>query len=282
MSPVSTVREAYAEAVLRLTSAGVASPEAESWQLLEASTGKSRSDLIIGERSLLRDEQRRLGEWLARRELREPLQLILRRAYFYGLEIPVEPGVLIPRPETERLVEITLEALREVPEPRILDVGTGSGAVALALKSERPDALVAASDVDERALGSAGRTAAALNLEVALYPSDLLADPAVEELAGHVDAIVSNPPYLPEGDRLSALPELRWEPTSALYAGDDGLAVFRRLVRQAHTLVSPGALLIVELDPRNAEIARFEAGGWSEAELHADLVGRKRFLLLRR
>lgn len=282
MPSPKTVREAYAEMASRLASAGVASAEVEAWQLLEAGTGRSRGELISGEGPLTGGQQRRLGEWLARRELREPLQLILGRAYFYGLEIPVEAGVLIPRPETERLVEITLEALRVVPEPRILDVGTGSGAVALALKNERPDAVVAACDVDEVALEATRRTAAALELEVALYRSDLLANPAVERFARHANAIVSNPPYLPESDRTSAQPEVRWEPASALYAGEDGLAVFGPLARQALPLLSPGALLVVELDPRNVELARSEAGGWSGAEIHADLVGRKRFLLLRR
>ena len=282
MSQPRSVREAYAQAVLRLSRANVASPEAEAWQLLESATGRDRSLLITERRELDANQQRLLGEWLARRELREPLQLILGRAWFYGLEIPVKAGVLVPRPETERLVEIALTELERVRQPRILDVGTGSGAVALALKSERPDALVAASEVDGSVLERARENAASLGLEIEFYCSDLLSDPAVERFAASAHAVVSNPPYLPAGDQQEAFPEVRWDPPGALYAGEDGLAVFRPLLRQAFDLLPPGSLLIVELDPRNVERARDEASGWARSSIEPDLTGRPRFLLLER
>ncbi|HEX7003979.1 MAG TPA: peptide chain release factor N(5)-glutamine methyltransferase [Trueperaceae bacterium] len=277
-----SVHEAYTEAVRRLSLAGVASPEAEAWQLVEAATGLERSRLITDSGALGRDEQRRLGEWLARRELREPLQLILGRAPFYGLEIPIAPGVLVPRPETERLVEMTLERVRGFAAPRILDVGTGSGAVALAIKSERPDAIVEASEIDESVLRRARENAAALDLEVVFRRSDLLDSAAVRSFAASSHVVVSNPPYLPAGDREMASPEVRWDPPEALYAGEDGLVVFRRLMAQAHELMSSGSLLIVELDPRNVELAKEEASAWAAADIHADLAGRARFLELRR
>ena len=280
MPAIQTVREAYAQAVLRLSGAGVASPEAEAWQLLEAATGISRSRLMTERRELIREEQRQLGEWLARRELREPLQLILRRAYFYGLEIPVEPGVLVPRPETERLVELTLQRLSRVTEPCVLDVGTGSGAIALALKSERPDARVAATDIDEIALERARENARALGLDIEFHRGDLLAGPVVARIAAEAHVVVANPPYLPAADRDVALPEVHWDPAGALYAGDDGLSVFRRLVQQAFGLLRRGSLLIVELDPRNIDRAASDSTSWAEVEVHHDLVGRRRFLLL--
>ena len=231
-------------------------------------------------RELIHGEQRQLGEWLARRELREPLQLILGRAYFYGLEIPVEPGVLVPRPETERLVELTLQRLSRQVEPCVLDVGTGSGAIALALKSERPDARVAATDVDEIALGRARENARALGLEIEFHRADLLADPVAARIAAEAQVVVANPPYLPAADRDVAPPEVHWDPAGALYAGEDGLSVFRRLVQQAFGLLRLESLLIVELDPRNIDRAASESTAWAKVEVHHDLVGRRRFLLL--
>ncbi|MEX2541066.1 MAG: peptide chain release factor N(5)-glutamine methyltransferase [Trueperaceae bacterium] len=276
------VQQAYPMVAERLTRAGVASPEAEAWQLIEAVTGESRGRLLMEPRNLSLAEHRNLGDWTARRELREPLQLILGRAHFYGLGLGLEPGVLIPRPETERLAELALRMLRGVPSPRVLDVGTGAGALALAIKSERPDARVMASDVSAIALAVSARNAAELGLEIEVEGSDLLAAKPVAGFAAEAHALVSNPPYLPDGDRETAQPEVRWDPEGALYAGADGLAVFRRLLSQAASVCSPGTLLLVELDPRNVEAAANEAAGWSSARVHEDLAGRRRFLELRR
>lgn len=276
------VQQAYPMVAERLTRAGVASPEAEAWQLIEAATGESRGRLLMEPRDLTVDEHRKLGGWIARRELREPLQRILGRAYFYGLELRLEPGVLIPRPETERLAELTLRVLRGIPSPRVLDVGTGTGALALAIKSERPDAHVMASDVAPTALALCARNAAGLGLEIEVVESDLLAAERVAEFAAEAHALVSNPPYLPAGDRQAAQPEVRWDPEDSLYAGADGLAVFRILLSQAADACPSGALLLVELDPRNVEAAAKEAAGWSSVSMHDDLTGRRRFLELRR
>lgn len=266
----------------RLTRAGVPSPDAESWQLLEAVTGTSKTELMIAPRKLDTDEQRRLGEWIGRRGLREPLQLITGRSHFYGLDLAAETGVLIPRPETERLVELTLEAIAAIPDPLVLDVGTGSGAIALAVKSERPDARVMATDISADALDLSRRNAHDLGLEVESLVSDLLASPEVKAFARRAHVLVSNPPYLPEPDRLSPEPEVRWEPEEALYAGEDGLAVFRKLLPQAYEALEPGALMLLELDPRNVYEAEDEADDWQSAKVYSDLVGRPRILALRR
>jgi release factor glutamine methyltransferase len=276
------VTEAYAVSAARLARAGVASPEAEAWQLIEEATGSGRGRLLMEPHELTPDQQRLLGAWLARRELREPLQRIIGKAYFYGLALRIEPGVLIPRPETERLVELTLESLKGVPAPRVLDVGCGSGAIALALKNERPDARLMASDVTPAALEVSASNAAALGLELELARSDLLAAEQAREFAASAHALVSNPPYLPAGDRAFAQPEVRWDPEDSLYAGDDGLGVFRSLLRQAEAVCRPGTLLFVELDPRNVDAAAALASGWSERAVHDDLAGRRRFLELRR
>lgn len=276
------IREAYAMLAERLTRAGVPSPDAESWQLLESVTGVSRTELMVAPRKLSTDEQRQLGEWIGRRGLREPLQLIIGRSHFYGLTLATETGVLIPRPETERLVELTLEAITRIPEPLVLDVGAGSGAIALAVKNERRDARVMATDICADALDLSRRNAHELGLEVELVVSDLLESPAVLEFARRAHVLVSNPPYLPAADRLSPQPEVRWEPEQALYAGEDGLAVFRKLLSQAHEALEPGALMLLELDPRNVYEAEDEADDWQSANVYSDLVGRPRFLALRR
>ena len=279
---MAVIHEVHARLVDQLEAAGVASAEAEAWQLLEGLTGSPRVELLLDRRQLEPGEERRLAEWVARRSTREPLQHILGRSWFYGLELQQEPGVLVPRPETERLVELTLEVLRDVVEPLIIDVGTGTGAVALALKSERPDAQLVASDISGPALELAGQNARRLQLDVRLISSDLLEDAQLLELAGRASAIVSNPPYLPDGDRTGASPEVRWDPPTALYSGADGLDHFGRLLTQANELLRPGAFLLVELDPRNVAQARERASDWAQANVLNDLTGRPRFLRLRR
>jgi release factor glutamine methyltransferase len=268
--------------VERLAAAGIASPEAEAIRLLEAVTGLTPSAQAIAaaRRRLTQVEQRSLEGWTRRRETREPLQHILGVAPFYGLELIATPDALIPRPETERLVELALESLADAPAPRILDVGTGGGAIALALKRERPGAEVRGSDLSARALTLARRNAERFDLAVRFDRSDLLADPEVAAFARRVDLIVANPPYLPDGDRVGIDPEVGFDPPEALYAGADGLELFRRLQRESHAVLPSGARLIVELDPRNIDAAAALARTWADREVLEDLAGRRRFLRL--
>lgn len=278
-----TVAEALLEAQRRLERAGLASPRAEATALLSALLNVSPSGLVSDRNRVLSEaELARLEAWVVRREAREPLQHIVGYAHFYGLELQVTPAVLIPRPETEVLVELALAALKEVPQPKVVDVGTGSGAIALALKAERPDAVVWATDLSAAALGVAARNARALGLEVRLAPSDLLDAPEVAAFAQALDLLVSNPPYLLETDAAWLSPEVQRDPPEALFSGPDGLAHFRRLSAQAHALLRPGARCLLELDPRNVAQAQAESGAWAEATVAADLTGRPRFLSLRR
>lgn len=245
--------------------------------------GVSRAELaLLGPKPLGEADRRTLEEWLARRERREPLQHILGAAPFYGLALRVTPDVLVPRPETERLVEIALTILADLPVPRVLDVGTGSGAIALAIKHELPDALVMATDLSRAALEVAAHNAAALGYAVTFVQADLLDDPQVAAFAREADLVTANLPYLPEGDRESLSPEVQADPALALFGGADGLALFRRLVAQAQALLKANAWLLAELDPRNAEAALALATAWAERRLEADLAGRSRFVLLRR
>jgi release factor glutamine methyltransferase len=207
-----------------------------------------------------------------------PLQLLLGEAEFYGLKLRVERGVLIPRPETEGLVEHALAHLPLDKPARVLDVGTGSGAIALAIKAMRPQATVWASDINPKALELARRNALQLGLEVTFLEA-----PFTANLQG-LDLIVSNPPYLPESYRQEAPPELAYEDPNALYAGPDGLGVARELLPQAWKALKPGGRLWLELAPENVYTLLAEATdqGWLEAQVLPDLALQPRYLSLRK
>lgn len=278
-----TVHEAWRSARDALAEAGIESAAAEAWWLLEATTRRSRAELVIDRsRPLGPAELRELIHAVRRRAAREPLQHIVGRTEFFGIEVAVDARALVPRPETERLVELALERVRHVRSPRMLDVGTGSGAIALAIKHARPDAEVLATDVDPAALALARENAARLGLDVSFALSDALEDPGVEAFARRADLLATNPPYLPDADRAAASPEVRYDPVRALYGGPVGTELFLRLLAQARAFLPDGAWLVAELDPRNVRTAHAEVHGWAEAEIAADLAGRERFLLLRR
>jgi release factor glutamine methyltransferase len=214
------------------------------------------------------DDGRRFDALVARRAAREPIAYILARRDFRRLTLQVDRRVLIPRPETELLVEVGLSL---PPGARVLDVGTGSGAVALALKHERPDLHVRGTDASPDAVEVARGNARRLGLDVGFGPADLLdGQPA--------DAVLANLPYVPLGAPLE--PEItRYEPPGALYAGPDGLDLIRRLV----ALVDPGAVgvLAVEIGPEQAgEVARLIGeAGFAGVEVLADLAGLDRVLV---
>ncbi len=281
-----TVGAALALAEGRLADAGVDSPAVDAARLLGHVLGLSRTELLVRRGDALTERQR--AEFLAllsRRARREPLQLVLGEATFLDLTLAVAPGVLLPRPETERLVELALaELAREPPGPgdALLDVGTGTGAIALALKRAHPAAEVWATDVSEAALALARRNASSLGLPLEVRHSDLLADAAVRAAAERAVAVVANPPYLPDADRSAVPPEVAVEPPGALFGGPDGLGVARRLVGQLAAALRPGALVALELDPRNVRVLAAEMGGWESVRVDSDLAGRERFLVARR
>lgn len=274
----------HAALVRRLAVAGVASPEAEAWAMLERLTGRDRLSLLTGGPIALgAAEEARLGAWLAGRAAGRPLQHLLGVASFHGVELEAGPAALVPRPETERLVELVLGDLRGVAAPVVLDVGTGSGAIAVAIARERPDAEVWGSDLDPRALELAERNARRHAPGVRMVASDLLASAELRPLLPRLDLLVANPPYLPDADAAKLPREVRHDPPGALFGGPDGLAPFRRLLRQARVHLPPAAPAWLELDPRTVHAARDEAAaeGFS-ARVHDDLTRRPRFLELRR
>lgn len=209
------------------------------------------------------------SELLDRRLRREPLALILGRREFYGRPFLVEPGVLVPRQETETLVDAALDGLGG----KVLDVGTGTGCLAVSIKLERPNWMVAACDIDPVAVRLARKNAERLGATVHVTRSDLF-----EAFEGVVfGLIVSNPPYIAENAVLP--PEVGvHEPERALFAGPDGLDVYRRLAREAKGRLMPWGRLIVELgDGMSASVTDvFESEGWRTGEVRNDLGGMPR------
>ncbi len=280
-----TIFEARVAIEERLTDAAVPSPAAEAFQLLEAALRCSRSELLMaGNRRLDQDEADRLDALVIRREAREPLQHVIGYSCFYGLELQVDRRVLVPRPETERLVELVLTELKAAaaPHPVVLDVGVGSGAVALAVKAELPDAEVWGSDVSLDALAVATANAMRLGMDVSFIHSDLLASEEARVVARRARVLVANLPYLPDADADLLEPEAGADPAMALFGGPDGTALAARLVAQAWELLPTGALLALELDPRNVHRLAAKLAGWQGVTVHPDLVARPRYLLAHR
>ena len=264
----TSVRDALDSAVVALGAAGVDSPRLDAELLLAAATGLGRAQIVADPRRLLEPEEARVFADLARRRReREPVAYILGDKGFRGIELKVDRRVLIPRPETEHLVEAALG----LPEgARVVDVGTGSGAVALALKAERPDLEVLATDSSADALAVARANALLLGLAVTFRQGDLL-----DGVEGPVDAVVSNPPYVEAGAALA--PEIgRYEPAEALFAGEDGLDVHRRLAPAARAVGAAFVALEVGAGQAEAVAGLLRAAGYAETAADRDLAGIER------
>jgi release factor glutamine methyltransferase len=219
------------------------------------------------------------GRALCQRCHGTPLQYLTGEQQFMELALAVAPGVFVPRPETEGLVEAALQTLRDVAAPIAVDVGTGTGAVALAIKRLRPDARVLATEISVEAVGLARRNASRLELEVDVRRGDLL-DPVPGALRGRIDLIVSNPPYVTR-DEYETLPEeVRLEPYEALVGGTD---VHRRLAEEAPGWLAPSGSLVVEIgSSQGQEVRAILAEGFEDVEVLPDLAGRDRVVRARR
>jgi release factor glutamine methyltransferase len=222
-----------------------------------------------------------------RRASHEPLQHLTGRQEFYGLSLHVTPDTLIPRPETELLVEAVLAWAVSQPGPlRILDIGTGTGAIALALAKHLPSAEITATDISAAALSVARDNAESLDLadRVRFTQSDLLAALTPELDAGDLfDAIVSNPPYIPLTDAPNLQPEVvDNEPHLALFAGPDGLGIYRRLIPQAHAALPPNGLLALEFGFGQSEAITALLDGWQNVRILDDYAGIPRIALATR
>jgi len=274
------LRATIAEAAVRLAAAGVASPRYDAEELAGHVLGVSRSELVLLER-LRSSAAERYAELVEQRAARVPLQHLTGVAGFRRLELAVGPGVFVPRPETEVLVEWALSRLK--PGALVVDLCAGSGAVALAIADEAPGVTVHAVEREEYALAWARRNVEATGLPVTLHCGDV-ADPAVlAPLAGIVDLVTANPPYIPVGATVE--PEVaEHDPPAALWGGRDGLDVVRAVERAAARLLRPGGLVAVEhADAQGDSVpAVFARAGWADVVDHPDLAGRPRVTTARR
>jgi release factor glutamine methyltransferase len=221
------------------------------------------------------------AELLERRRKGEPIQYITGETEFYGLPFLVTPDVLIPRPETEHLVEKVIELASDFAAPRIVDVGTGSGAIAVALAHKLPHASITATDISLRALALAEENAKSNGASIRFLVGDLLAPTEGERF----EIIVSNPPYVAMSDRDSLDVEVRdYEPALALFAGEDGLEVYRRLIPAAFEALTPGGFLVLEIgysqSPAITEL--LTCSGFQQIEFVPDLQGISRVACARR
>jgi len=275
LPPVSQARALlhWAERELRSSSD---SARLDAELLLADSAGISRATLIAHpERFVGATEARRLAAAVERRSRGEPLAYITGRREFYSIALAVDASVLVPRPETELLVEHALTGL-PAGKPRVLDLGTGSGAIALAIKRERPDCEVVGVDVSAAAIAVARANAARLGLDVLFLESDWFA-----ALDGtRFDAIVANPPYVATAD--PAFASLRHEPRGALDGGPDGLDAYRAIFGRAAAHLNAGGALLVEhgADQRELLMAMASAAGFRIAAIVDDLAGLPRLLVL--
>ena len=231
------------------------------------------------ERPLTEPEVARLRALVVRRGQNEPLQHIEGTVGFRHLEIRCDHRALVPRPETEILVDLALERLRGASKARVHEVGVGSGCVALSLRHERADLRVTGSDISIPALALARENAERLGLWLPLWRGDLLAGVR----AGSLDAVVSNPPYIASGEIAGLSAEVRHDPQLALDGGPDGLNVFRHIVPQAFDALKPGGWLLCEHGhDQGAPTRALCASGWTDVATVKDLAGVDRFLVARR
>lgn len=251
-------------------------PRLDAEVLLAAALDQSRSHLFAWPERLLKPEQSaRFAAWLERRRVGEPVAYILGQREFWSLELAVTPNTLIPRPETELLVEL---ALAQIPENRpitVADLGTGSGAIALALAVERPQARIIATDRSSAALTIARRNAQRLGISNVEFCTG---DWCKALIKRNFDLIVSNPPYIAATDPCWQQGGLRFEPSSALLAGDDGLDALRLIILQTPECLKPGGWLLLEhgYDQGAAVLNLLRARGFVAVRDHCDAAGLSR------
>jgi release factor glutamine methyltransferase len=271
-----SVRVALAQATEVLRAAGVASPEHDARALAAHAAGVRFAEVV-----LLEQVPSSFVDLVARRAARVPLQHLIGSVGFRWIDLEVGPGVFVPRPETEVVVEQALALVAEIAEPRVVDLCTGSGAIALSFAHERPGSAVHALEIDPVALGWTRRNAARFR------PIDLRqggVEGCFPDLDGQVDLVVSNPPYVPTTERHLSAPEvLEHDPDHAVFAGEDGLEVIRQVEVAARRLLRPGGWVVVEhADSQQTSAPAVFGDGWSDVRDHDDLTGRPRFVTARR
>ena len=280
----SSIHDLLAEGARALAAAGITEPRRDAALLLGEVLNRDRSFMIAHpEHSVAADQLQKFREFIARRASGEPLQYITAHQEFFKLDFAVTPDVLIPRPETEAIVELALEILRPDQSARLLDIGAGSGCLAISILKELPNPRAVATDISASALKVARRNAERHGVtdRLRLIESDLFSAMASDDV---FDLLVSNPPYVPEADLKSLQPEVQYEPAAALAGGVDGLATIRRILRDAPRLLCAGGYLIFEIGFGQSESvgALVGARDWQMIEIRRDLQGIPRTVVVRR
>ena len=258
----------------------VEQPLATSEVLLASILGTDRTGLYLRDEDLSSAEATRFGRALCRRCTGTPVQHLTGEQGFRRLVLTARPGVFVPRPETEVVVDAALEAIAEIGSPVVVDVGTGTGAIALSVALEHPGARVFATDLSTEAVDLAREHAERFGLAVDVREGDLLA-PVVPELSGMTDLVVSNPPYLEPAEVETLPPDVRADPTAALIGG---IGVYERSFPGAADLLRPGGSVVVEIGDTQGEAvaAAACAAGFEGAHVRSDLAGRDRVVEGRR
>jgi release factor glutamine methyltransferase len=258
---------------------GVESPVPTAERLLAHVLETDRAGVYARE-GLTSQEAQLFGRALCRRCVGEPLQHVTGEQGFRRIVLRVRPGVFVPRPETEILVQTTLDGLASVAAPTVVDVATGSGAVALAIADELPESTVLATDLSPEAVALARENANALGTPITVIEGDLL-DALPAQLRGRVDAVVCNPPYVPEEARDSLPADVRAEPDLAVFGG---IALYERLFSEAVGWLAPGGLVAVEIEERTAAVVSKAAAhaGFESIAVRQDLTERDRVVSGRR
>ena len=280
----ASAREAARRAAERLERAGVPEPVASADVLLAELLGIGRAELAASAVQLTAEQASLYEDWISRRIRREPVQRILGYAYFRNLVLDLNEETLIPRPDTESVVDAALGLIDSRGYPcLVLDVGTGSGAIAISIAQERPRCEVHATDISEAALQIARRNAAKNNAAVTFHNADVTS--GLHSLNGSIDLLISNPPYV---DEISAprrlAPEVReWDPPVALYSGTDELGFFRRIFSETPPLLKRGADVVLEIGEGQAGKVQDlgDRSGFVPLGVRNDLAGTPRAVLLR-
>ncbi len=277
------------QTVDRFGSEGIDRPRTNAELLLGAVLNARKIDLYLNrDRILTAQEQERFGRFVRERLSGKPVQYIIGSTEFFGLELKVNPSVLIPRPETETLVEVVLENLKGITQPRLVDVGTGSGAIAISLAKNLKGSFVYATDVSPEALEVAEQNAKRHHVEgqIEFLRGDLLEPLKSKKLDGTINCVVSNPPYV-SADEFDSLPkEIRdFEPIVALKTDEEGVSFHRKIAENSLDLLAPNGILALEVGlgqaGKVADLIRSQ-GRFGKAEIKKDLGGIERIVLARR
>jgi release factor glutamine methyltransferase len=279
----SSARRLVRDATEKLEAAGVPEPAASAEVLLSELLGIRRGEIAQYEEPLTSERAALYEAWIRRRLEREPVQRILGYAYFRNLKLELNEHALIPRPDTESVVDAALEAVdRHGRHCRVLDIGTGSGAIAIAIAQERPSCEVHATDISEGALEISHHNAELNGAKVRFHKADIVS--GLDLPGASVDVLVSNPPYVATDQTERLAPEvLAWDPDTALFSGPDELLFYRRIFAETPPLLTSGADVVLEIGDTQAQtvLDLGRRSGFEPLGTRPDLAGTPRAALLR-